>query len=577
MTLRLLKTALFIRIQNARPCLFLVMLGCHASTEPAEKQSNQESPAVAIGSSAWNAQMQVRDAISPPFYYSNGEDDTYYAILEALGGGVGAVDFDHDSRMDLILAGGGVLHPNATISAASTGMYRNRGDWRLTSAGDWMPPATVFSHGVMAADFNEDGFTDVLMTGYGGLQLLQNEGDGSFSDVTVASRLLDPFWSTGAAWGDLNGDQIMDCYVAHYVNWSFENNPLCEYLPEHIRDSCAPKSFLPIDDEVFLGLGDGTFRAARKELGFSDGGSGLGVLLCDFDLDSDLDVYVANDGLANFFYENVGGKFKDASLASGADRNERGLPDGSMGLECGDFNEDLIPDIWVTNFENESMALYRSLSPAFYQHASQPTGVAGIGAMYVGWGIQLTDFDADGDEDVLIATGHAQRHPRTTTHQQKPILLKNDDGHFTNVASTASEYFTTAHSGRGLAAGDFDNDGLVDSAISDLDGPAVMLKCSTESSANWVGIQLVGVAGTRDPVGATVVGSTFGKQRLRLVKGGGSYLSTPDRRMVFHMPATETHLAVKITWPSGEVQSVENLKAGMYHTVVESRSSLPMP
>lgn len=525
--------------------------------------------------SGWNVRFQRRDGISPPFHYSNGENDTFVAIIEALGGGVAALDIDHDEVPDLIFAGGGTLQPNSTLTAKPAGVFRNRGDWQFVPLNECFPPAKVFSHGVIAADFDEDGFTDVLVTGYGGLQLLRNLGDGSFFDATPSELLLDSAWSTSAAWGDLNGDQILDVYVAHYVNWSFENNPECG-LGGH-RDTCPPRSFSPLDDEVFLGVGDGTFRAARKELGFSDGGSGLGVLLADLDQDSDLDAYIANDGLPNFFYENIGGKFKDISVSSGADRNDRGLPDGSMGLACGDFNDDLIPDIWVTNYENESMALYRSLSRTFYQHASHPTGVSGIGSTYVGWGIQLSDFDADGDEDVFITTGHAQRHPTTTTRLQKPILLRNDDGHFSNEASAGGEYFAASHLGRGVAAGDFDNDGRVDTAISDLHGPATLLRCCTETAANWVGIQLIGRSCTREPVGASVVATTFGKKRLRMINGGGSYLSTSDPRIVFFMSPTEQELTVNITWPSGKKQVVENLSVGHYHTIVESRPSLIIP
>ncbi len=511
-----------------------------------------------------------RCVLQPPFQFSNGEEGEYFAIIEALGGGVATADFDNDSNWDLFFPGGGNLAVDERMGSAPSGFYRNQGNWQFVDGSRFVPLPESFSHGAASADFNEDGFSDVLVTGYGGVQLLHNQGDGTFLDCTEAAGLNDPSWSTSAAWGDLNGDGFQDLYIAHYVDWSFENNPKCIQQLENIRDTCPPRSFQPLTDEVFLGQGNGTFIAAHSDLGFSPGGAGLGVLLADLDGDLDLDIYVANDGLPNFYYENAEGRhFKDASISSGTDRNERGISDGSMGLEAGDFNDDLIPDLWVTNYQNESMALYGSLFPGSYQHVSHPMGISGIGSHYVGWGIQLSDFDADGDEDVLIATGHALRNPSTTTRRQNPILLRNDSSRFSNVASIAGSYFRTQHLGRGLAGCDFDNDGRVDSAISQMHEPATILECTDSRLANWVGIRLVGRRGTRDPIGARIQASTFGKSRLRMVKGGGSYMSSSDQRVVFCLPDAQAHLAVDITWPTGIKQSGIDLRAGEYHTILE--------
>jgi len=509
------------------------------------------------------------EVLQPLFTFQNGEDGEYFGIIEALGGGVAAADFDNDSNWDLFFPGGGILHPNDKMTGEPSAFYRNQGDWQFVTGAAFVPPPRVFSHGAAAGDFNEDGFSDILVTGFGAAQLLCNQGDGTFVDTTEAAELSDSSWSSSAAWGDLNGDGFLDVYVAHYVDWSFQNNPKCIQRLENIRDTCPPRSFKPLTDEVFLGLGDGRFVASHAMLGFSQGGSGLGALVVDLDGDVDLDIYVANDGLPNFYYENTEGRFKDVSTSSGADRNDQGMPDGSMGLEAGDFNDDLIPDVWVTNYENESMSLYRSLSPGFYQHASHLMGISGIGSHYVGWGIQLSDFDADGDEDILIATGHALRHPTTTSRFQNPLLLRNDNNHFSNIASDMGDYFSKKHLGRGVAACDLDNNGRVDSVISQMHEPAVVLACSGSVPANWVGLRLVGRRGTRDAIGARVVASTFGKPRLRMIKGGGSYLSSSDQRIVFHLPESQTQISVDITWPSGTKQSAVDLRAGEYHTILE--------
>ncbi|MEJ7592323.1 MAG: CRTAC1 family protein [Planctomycetaceae bacterium] len=555
----------------------LIFAGCTKTGDPFELKATPLSSTETIKLPEWNVRIEAMSgAMKPPFHYANGEDGKYFAILEALGGGVAVADFNSDERWDLCFAGGGVLEQDATMTAEPNAIYWNRGNWQFTSSQSGLPAQRVFSHGVATADFNNDGFPDILVTGYGGLQLLQNQGDGEFLDITDSCGLIDPSWSTSAAWGDLNADGYLDIYVAHYVNWSFSNNPPCTNQLEGIRDTCPPRTFEPLDDEVFLGNGNGQFAAAREKLGFSPGGSGLGVLIMDTDGDADLDVYVANDGLPNFLYENTGKSFIDISVSSGADRNERGLPDGSMGLEAGDFNGDLLPDIWVTNFENESMAFYCSLSRGFYQHSSHSAGISGIGASHVGWGIQLSDFDADGDEDVFIATGHALRHPMTTNRLQKPLLLQNNDSHFSKVVSSVGGYFSADHLARGVAGCDFDNNGVVDTAVSQIHEPAVILKCNSEHEANWVGMRLIGLNGTRDPIGARIVASTFGKQRLRMIKGGGSYLSTSDQRVLFHLPTAETHLILNITWPSG-INQIVDVPAGEYYTILESRSPVRIP
>ena len=502
--------------------------------------------------------------------YHNGEDSDYFAILEALGGGVAAIDFDRDGMWDLLFPGGGDLLPEDRIEGRPAGLFRNRGSCRFEDRSNHLPFSNIFTHGAAAADFDDDGFTDVLITGYGAVQLLKNMGDGTFLDVTTNSGIVDPAWSTTAAWGDLDGDGILDVYIANYVDWSFKNNPVCLERPENRRDSCSPRTFKSITDSVFLGLGDGTFRSAQDELGFSPGGKGLGVLIVDLDGDRDLDIYVANDGEPNFIYQNNSGTFSDISVISGADRNDRGLPDGSMGLEAGDFNDDLIPDIWVTNFEKESMALYRSHTDGFFLHVSQPMGIAGIGSEYVGWGISLADFDGDGDEDVFIATGHANRFSKSAPRFQIPILLRNDDNKkYVNVASTAGAYFTKGHLGRGVSGCDFDNDGRCDLAISQMHEQAALLQNTSNRTSNWIGVQLIGRTGTRDPIGARVI-LTAGKARqTRFVKGGSSYLSTADPRLLFHVPEKKSAVKIEIAWPSGIDQTITDPQFGRYHVILE--------
>lgn len=551
----------------------LLISGCRDGREPAHKPT--PLPVVATpGSLSLIPQnpicFEVMEALPGAFTHHHGESDEYFAILESIGGGVAAIDFDEDGQFDLIVPGGGDLLPGSKIEAQPTGLFRNRGDARYSVVPSSLPPVDFFSQGAAAADFDGDGFTDVLITGYGSIQLLHNSGDGTFRDVTPDSQIVNASWGTSAAWGDLNGDGILDVYIANYLDWSFENNPVCLEHPTNRRDSCSPRSFKPLTDVVFLGNGDGTFRSALQELGFRPGGKGLGVMILDMDSDGDLDLYVANDGEPNFVFQNNGGHFSDISVVSGADRNEQGRPDGSMGLEAGDFNNDLIPDLWVSNYEKESMSLYRSHLDGYYQHVSQQMGIAGIGSQYVGWGICLSDFDGDGDEDAFIATGHANRYSHSAPRFQLPILLENRaNERYVNVAAYAGDYFTNPHLGRGVSGGDFDNDGRCDLVVSHQREPVVCLRNTTEVRSNWLGLRLIGRRGTRNPIGARVVCGSGADRQTRFVKNGSSFLSTSDPRLLFYVPAQVTAVSLEIIWPTGVRQPIADLPVGAYHTILE--------
>lgn len=506
--------------------------------------------------------------------YRNGESGDWFAILEALGGGVATIDLDRDGLLDFVFASGGDLTAEGSLRAAPIRFFRGVGEPALVrDASDRLPSARSFSHGVSSADYDSDGFADLLITGYGGMQFLRNLGDGTFDDVTTSSGLTNPLWSTGAAWGDINGDAAPDLVVANYVNWSVENNPKCFQRPEMRRDTCPPKEFVGQDDACFLSNSDGTFQNAFADSGLPAGGNGLGALLADFDDDRDLDLYVANDGNPNFVCRNDGGKFVDISALSGADVNERGGADGSMGLELGDFDGDLIPDLWVSNYEQESMALYRGHPGSLFQHVSAPTGVAGIGATYVGWGMVLSDFDGDGDEDVFISTGHAVRYSKSAPRLQRPIVLRNDDGkRFENVAEDCDGYPGESHLGRGVAGCDVDNDGRSDLVVTDLHNSPTLLRNTHPGKGSWIGLRMTGTVSEREATGARIVVRSGGVAQLRMVKSGRSYLSTCDPRLLVWLPADTKSADVEIVWPSGRVDRLPSLETGRYHAIVEGRS-----
>ncbi|MBX9582269.1 MAG: VCBS repeat-containing protein [Gemmataceae bacterium] len=402
-----------------------------------------------------------------------------------------------------------------------------------------------YGHGAAAFDADNDGWPDLLLTGYNRLVLLHNEPDGAggrrFVDVTAKSGLAtDNLWSTSAGWGDLDGDGYPDLYVAHYADWGFDTNhpPFCTYDGK-TRDVCQPRLFKPLPHAVYRNNRDGTFTDITKSLKLRTDGKGIGVLVVD--VDGKPDVYAANDTDDNFLYLNKtppGGPItlEEVGLVAGVARDDRGAANGSMGVDAADFDRTGRPSVIVTNSEGELPALYQNRTaaggPPRFLYATPSAGVAAVGGVYVGWGAAFADHDLDGWEDLFLVNGHAIRFPSKLDRRQKPLLLRNDGGRFTNITRAGGGYFTAPHNARGLAAGDLDNDGRVDLVVSHLNEPAAVLRnVSPTDGRHWVGLELVG-AKNRDVVGARVVVESAGGKQTRFAKGGGSYASTPDRRPV---------------------------------------------
>ena len=533
------------------------------SADALSDASTADAPVIAkVPTVASFADVTKRATVS--FTYRNGQESGHFAILESLGGGVGMTDYDNDGDLDLLVPGGGEYRTDKEVVGLSPGLFRNEGGWRFSArAGEaGIESAPWYSHGAAAGDFDNDGFTDILITGYGGLLLFQNQGDGTYRQIARDAGLTDSLWSSSAAWGDVNGDGNPDLYVAHYVDWSPDNNPICDGPEANLREVCPPRRFEPLPDVFYQSNGDGTFTDVSATIPLRNDGKGLGVLMADVDLDGHLDIYVANDTVANFLYRNKGdGHLEDASIRSGTSLSDSGTPDGSMGVDAGDYNLDGQPDLWVSNYERESFALYRNEGNFFFQHVSRSTQVTAVGGLAVGWGTVFIDFDRDGDEDVFVSNGHVIRYPKNAPIRQPPLLFQNDSGkQFQNVAPVAGQYMRTPHMGRGVAAGDLDNDGDQDLAVSMVNEPMAVL--SNESGTNnAMVIRLIGIQSSRDAVGALirVQVAPDQPQMIRLVKSGGSYASSSDPRQFFGLGQATSVVAVEICWPSGIIQSLENV------------------
>jgi len=495
--------------------------------------------------------------------YENGEKSGTLSILESLGGGVGLFDYDQDGSLDLLFPGGGIIEKSKLDGLPSRLLRQISPEtFEEISLPAGISEPFFYSHGVACGDFNNDGFIDALVTGYGGLVLWHNNGDGTFSNETIDTKLLDDQWSSSAAWGDFNNDGYLDLYVAHYVNWSLENNPKCRG-PNGEPDVCPPRAFEGVQDSLYLNQGDGTFQESTQQAGLNKDGKGLGVLLIDLDQDRDLDIYVANDTVPNFFYVNDGqAHFEEQAMISGLALDDMANPNGSMGITATDYNLDGKTDLFVTNYEEELFGLYRNEGNRDFIYVSRRTGINQLGKLYVGFGCVAGDFDLDGDEDIAIANGHVVHHPVNAQVKQNPLYLCNNVEKKTFVALEfpTESYFSKPHLGRGMATGDVNRNGRLDLVFVNTLEPAALLLNQTQTKQKGVLLQLIGTRSNREGIGARVTLKTGKGEQVKDVSSGMSYLSSSPTELYFAIDHLKSIQEISVEWPSGHRSDISSAK-----------------
>jgi tetratricopeptide (TPR) repeat protein len=499
------------------------------------------------------------------FVFRSGET-SLHQLPEVMAGGVGLLDFDGDGFLDVYAVQGGPFPPAVPPGIPGDRLFRNRGDGTfedVTERSGLGRAGTGYGHGVAVGDIDNDGRPDLFLTRWHSYRLLRNRGDGTFEAATGPAGLGgDRGWPTSAAFADLDGDGDLDLYVCHYVAWDAAQPRLCLSPARPGYTSCDPKTLEPEPDHVFRNDG-GRFTDVTAKSGLAETtGRGLGVVAADLDGDGRIDLFVANDGSPNFFWRNLGGfRFQEAGLASGLSANASGGYQAGMGVACGDLDGDGGVDLAVTNFLGESTSFYKNLGGGDFYEQSAAVGLVAATRSMLGFGVAFIDANNDGRLDLLSANGHVNDFRPNAAYAMPPqLLLGRPGGTLADVSARAGEPFQATHLGRGLAAGDIDNDGLTDALIVALDESLVVLRNRSKTSGHWLTLSLAGAASSRDAVGAIVTVRHRGGRQVAVRSGGGSYLSAGDPRLHFGLGASRLAESVEVRWPSGRVDTFADLE-----------------
>jgi hypothetical protein len=496
----------------------------------------------------------------------------------ANGSGVAIFDYDNDGKMDLCFATGNTL-PLDPRTAVPNRLYKNLGGGRFRDVTQSSGLGfRGYSHGVIVGDIDNDGDQDVFFCNYGGDALFQNNGNGTFTDISRSAGVFQPnTWSSSAAFLDFDNDGDLDLYVSRYGDWQWpRDDRFCGDAQRMIRRYCSPKELRPVPHVLYRNNGDGTFTDVARAAGVGrTDGHGFGVVAADLDGDGRIDLYVANDQDPNFLFLNRGdGTFRDATDDSGAGLNLEGRTSAGMGVDAEDVDGDGRPELFVTNFQEEYNTLFRNLGQGSFLDVTANLGLAVDSLPWIGWGCALADLDHDGWPDIVVANGHiddnAQVFGQPTGYAQPPELHRNLSGQrFSLVSRGSGAYFETLHVGHGLALGDLDDDGDLDLVISHKDGPPAMLRNETPAAGRWVRLKLVGTRSNRDAIGASVVVETGGRSIHRQRKGGSSLMCSHDPRLLVGLGAASESVKVTIRWPSGQISRLDQLATNQTHEIVE--------
>jgi hypothetical protein len=528
------------------------------------------------------------------FTYDRDVVEGRWLIVEVMGGGVAWLDADLDGWLDLFFTNGGPIEPGkGPDRTAPDQLFRSQGPdatgqvhfKNVTEAAGITDGG--YGQGVAVGDYDADGFPDIYVTNYGTNLLLLNNGDGTFTDVTASAGVGDPAWSTAAFFADLNFDGQLDLYVANFLDQTPENVRPCDYGGD--TGYCGPGTYKGIQDSVYLSQGDGTFLEQSSTLGIvePDGaGKGLAVVAVDFDHDLRPEIYVGNDMTPNLLYtpepagdlrgdEPLSTTYREIAIASGCALSDQGENEATMGIVCEDLNDDGLPDLFLAHFHKAKNTLYRNLGGLQFADESRRTKIAATSFDNLGFGSVALDWDRNGLLDLFVTTGHVLG-PNAPPEKMAPQLLRRvDRTRFEDVSQEVEgDYFAELWLGRGVAGGDFDNDGDLDIAVAHNNSPSALLANHTEAGGGFLGLELV-TPSRIPPIGGRVEVVSGAIRMLRPIAAGGSYQASHDPRLLFTLESADTPAQVTIYWPSGRVDEM-TLAGDHYWRIMEGSTAEPI-
>ena len=494
-------------------------------------------------------------------------------ILQTIGNGCAFLDYDNDGNLDILLVG------------SKLALYKGDGKGRFTDVTKAMGLDKLSGQflGCSVGDYDNDGYDDLYISGYRTGVLLHNEGGKGFRDVTKAAGIPSQQWGTSSSFVDIDGDGKLDLYIANYVKFSPNTNPqLCPYSGQ--MSACGPRFYTPEVPRLYHNMGGGKFMDVTGAKGVTaTHGRGLGVAAADFDGSGKQSIALANDEIAGDLLHNNGAKFQEIGAASGTAYNNSGEPHGGMGVDWGDYDNDGKLDLAVATFQHEAKCVYHNEGNALFVENSSMLNMRDKTSPYVSFGTKFADFDNDGFLDLIFANGHVQDNiaaiDSTTTYRQSVQVLRNVGGQsFADISAGAGEVFTVPIVGRGLAVGDFDNDGRMDVLVVDSEGHPLLLHNQSAPPANtppahWLGIKLVGTKSNRDGYGALLRLTTETGTLLRHCHSDGSYLSASDARVHFGLGQGRAK-SLSVRWTSGKTDTYSNLPTDRYITIKEGDHQL---
>jgi hypothetical protein len=508
--------------------------------------------------------------------HSNGRSPEYY-LPETTGAGCAFFDYDNDGWMDIYLINSGACDFLTPKTPMRNALYHNNRDGTFTDvtlkAG---VPGAGYGMGAAVGDYNNDGYADLFVTGYNHCVLYRNNGDGTFTDVTNRSGIVINGWGSSALWFDYDNDGLLDLFVCRFVEFNKEANKFCGNEKTGERYYCIPSVYPPTRSWLFHNNGDGTFTDVSEKTGIASvQGKAWGVVATDINNDGWMDLFVANDTVPNFLFVNHQGKFTEQGLVANVAYSADGHVRSGMGVDSADLYQDGWQDLFVTNVDQEMYSYYHNDRDGTFSDLSPSMGIGRASRTMSGWGLRFFDYDNDGNLDLIVANGHPddqiESHSASVTYREPLLLFHNDGKTLENISASAGPVFSLPLAARGLALGDFDNDGAVDVLISVNNGAPVLLHNQSARGNHWLGLKLIGKKCNPEAIGALVTWKAGSLVRSRLKNSGGSYLSSHDPRMVLGIGTNPKFDRIEIRWPqpSGRVDVFTGLPIDRYITIVE--------